>query len=107
MFTFQSVIDEARKQKEWIVHSLYEKMKEHYRYCHYYSVVAILNPSNAIPFSFCVNATTEIVYNDEPSVKLFIISLGGFEKDYPSKEELSVSFDNNLTWFERIVNNNF
>lgn len=106
MLTFQSIVDEARKQKEWIVHSLYEKMKEHYQSCHYYSVVAMLNSSDVIPFSFCVNAATEIVYNDEPSVKLFIISLGGFEKDYPSKEELSSTFDNNLAWFERIVKNN-
>lgn len=103
MLTFQSVADEARKQKEVIVHSLYEKMKECHQHCHHYSVVAILNPSDAIPFSFCVKAATEIVYNDEPSVKLFIISLGGFEKDYPSKEELSVAFDNHLAWFERMV----
>lgn len=103
MITFQAIIDEARKQKEWIVYSLYEKMKEHYQDCHYYSVVAILNLSDAIPFSFCVKAATEIVYNDEPSVKLFIISLGGFEKDYPSKEELSITFDNHLAWFERAV----
>lgn len=103
MLTFQSVIDEARKQKELIVHSLYEKMRGHYQHCHHYSVVAILNPSDVIPFSFCVTAATEIIYNDEPSVKLFIISLGGFEKDYPSKEELSVTFDDNLAWFERMV----
>ena len=29
MLTFQSIIDEARKQKEIIVEGLYEKMKEH------------------------------------------------------------------------------
>lgn len=103
MLTFQNVINEVRKQKEVIIHSLYEKMKEHHQHCHHYSVVAILNPNNDIPFSFCVYATTEIVYNDEPSVKLFIISLGGFEKGYPSKEELSVTFDNHLAWFERMV----
>ena len=103
MLTFQSIIDEARKQKEIILEGLYEKMKEHHQHCHHYSVVAILNSSDTIPFSFCVTAATESVYNDEPSVKLFIISLGGFEKDYPSKEELSVTFDNNLAWFERIL----
>lgn len=103
MLTFQSIIDEARKQKEIIVEGLYEKMKEHHQDCYYYSVVAILNPSDAILFSFCVNVATEIVYNDEPSVKLFIISLGGFEADYPSKEELSITFDNHLAWFERMV----
>ena len=27
MITFQAIIEEARKQKEWIVHSLYENMK--------------------------------------------------------------------------------
>lgn len=103
MLTFQSVADEARKQKEVIVHSLYEKMKEYHQHCHHYSVVAILNLNNAVPFSFCVNAATEIIYNDEPSVKLFIISLGGFEADYPSKEELSITFNNHLAWFERMV----
>lgn len=103
MLTFQNVIDEVRKQKEVIIHSLYEKMKEHHQHCHRYSVVAILNSSDAVPFSFCVKAATEIVCNDEPSVKLFIISLGGFEADYPSKEELSVTFDNHLAWFERMV----
>ena len=87
MLTFQSVADEARKQKEVIVHSLYEKMKECHQHCHHYSVVAILNLSNAVPFSFCVNAATEIIYNDEPSENLFIISLVGFEKDYPSYQK--------------------
>ncbi len=106
MLTFQNVIDEARKQKEWIVYSLYEKIKEHYQDCHYYSVVAILHSGKNNSFSFCVNAATEGVYNDEPSVKLFIIFLGGFGKKYPSKEELSDTFDNNLAWFERILNNN-
>lgn len=55
MLTFQSVADEARKQKEVIVHSLYEKMKECHQHCHHYSVVAILNLSNAVPFSFVIS----------------------------------------------------
>jgi|GEM_PF-5206242 hypothetical protein len=106
MITFQAIIDEARKQKEWIVHSLYENMKEHHQRCHYYSVVAMFNLGDASPFSFCVNIETKDVYSDEPSVKLFTISLGGFGGKYPSKEDLSVTFDNNLAWFERIVNHN-
>ena len=106
MITFQSIVDEAHKQKEWIVHSLYEKMKEHHRHCHYYSVVAILHSGEVKPFSFCVSSKAEDFDDDDPSVKLFTISLGGFGKDYPSKEELSVTFDNDLAWFERIVNNN-
>lgn len=104
MFTFQSVIDEARKQKEVIVHSLYECIKDNYKDSHYYNVIAGLSSGDFQPFYFYVSNKIENVYYAEPSIKLFTVCLGGFGEGYLSKEQLSVIFDEELAQLEKLVN---
>ena len=107
MITFQSIIDEARKQKEAIVQGFYESIKKDYRDYSYYNVIAALDGDEGKPFSFYVSNEVENAYHTEPNVKLFTISLDDDnieEKENPSKERLSELFDEQLAWLEKLVN---
>lgn len=112
MITFQAIIDEARKEKEIIVQGFYESIKKDYRDYDYYNVIAILNEDDGNPFSFYVSNEVENAYQTEPSVKLFTILLDDDglddnsleEKEEPSKERISIIFDEQLARLEKLVN---
>lgn len=104
MLTFQSVIDEARKQKEVIVQCLYECIKDNYKDSHYYNVIVELSSGDFQPFYFYVSNKIENIFYSEPSIKLFTVCLGGFGNGYLSKERLSVIFDEELVQIEKLVN---
>lgn len=105
MITFETVIQEARKQKKAIADGFYYLLKEDQEedYGKSYNVITLFDGPAPQRIKFVVDSELENASYTEPNLKLVTLSLDDFDGVRLSKKQIILLLEKELKRFESLL----
>ena len=105
MITFQTVIEEACKQKKLIADAFYDLLKEDQEEELYksYNVITLFDGEPPYPIRFIVDSELENASYTEPNLKLVTLSTDDFDGVRLSRKQIITMFEKELKRFEEML----